>query len=170
MPGDWSKRRVTWKINSSYSTDKVGNIRCWPISTSSDGAVPAQSLAWRLSSHYSFIGYLLESVESWSFTSASSWIFSSIMNTLCFHIWLSQSLGCKRPLTCQQVFGDGEAHAHAGMQQACLPGVTHQQWRIFIKLDKIKCRKIYPEGKQCMWNLLLFFFPFTSSVLVKSNI
>jgi len=106
----------------------VGNIRCWPISTSSDGAAPAESLAWRLSSHYSFIGYLLESIESWSFTSASSRTFSSsIMNTLCFPIWLSQGLGCKRPLNGEQVFGDGEARVCAGIQQACLPRVTHQQ-------------------------------------------
>jgi len=57
------KGGLTWKINSSHSTDEVGNIRCWPISTGSDGAVPARSLARHLSSHYSFIGYLLECIE-----------------------------------------------------------------------------------------------------------
>lgn len=69
---------MTWKINSSHSTDEVGNIRCWPISTGSDGVVPARSLARRLSSHYSFIGYLLEYIESLSFTSASSRAFFSL--------------------------------------------------------------------------------------------
>lgn len=49
------------------------------------------------------------------------------MNTLCFPIWLSQGLGCKRPLNGEQVFGDGEARVCAGIQQACLPRVTHQQ-------------------------------------------
>lgn len=128
MTGNLSKRRVgdagrrggvTWKINSSHSTDEVGNIRCWPISTDFDGVVPARSLARRPSTRYSFIGYLLERIESLRFTSASSrTFFPSAMNTLCVRIWLSR--GCRPRFNDEQFLflggvEGGESRAQAGM-------------------------------------------------------
>lgn len=121
---------VAWTINSS----DPGNIRCWPIPTGFGGAVPGLSLALAffklLFFHWLFAGVYRKP----DFPSASSWIFlPSVMNTLCFHAWLSL---CKAWVNDKWIFLGIVGH----VRRFVMPEASQQQ-DTFMELEKNQRQK-----------------------------